>query len=102
LKFRLSKLICQEAAANQRLLQPSTADSTSLPTIMQVRDATVGPLLEPQQCPAALLRIDRNQPERFGGNLRKIVFVPWPISVLAARILISPSGVASAPTIDCR
>ena len=46
LKFRLARSLPSDRPLPINVcFKPSTADSTSLPTTMQVRDATVGPLL---------------------------------------------------------
>ncbi len=79
------------------------ADSTSLPTIVHVRDATVGPLLGTSRVSGvATSTSSQDTPSASAAICAKMVLVPWPISVLAASTRTRPSAVPSAPTIDAR
>ncbi len=83
--------------------KPIAADSTSLPTTIDVREATVGPLFGTRPVSGWTISIEsKSRPSVSAAICEKIVFVPWPISVLAASIFTLPSAVASADTTDCK
>src|SRR4051812_45608515 len=69
------------------------ARSMSLPTTMTVREATVGPVLGTRAVSGVAITTSAGEnPAASAAIFVKTVLVPWPISVLAARISIFPSG----------
>ena len=94
----------QKSAVAQRLPQIARAAvSTSSPTIIAVREATVGPLFG--TCAVSgctILDLLAIQASASAAICAKIVFVPCPISVLPAKTRTLPSGVASSATSDAR
>ena len=67
--------------------------SSSLPTIMHVRDATVGPLSGTNAVSASWTSIASNgTPSASATICACMVRVPWPISVLATRMLRAARG----------
>ena len=74
--------------------------SSSLPTIMHVRDATVGPLSGTNAVSASFTSIaSKGTPSASATICACIVRVPWPISVLATRIL-APRAVSSSDAFE--
>ena len=74
--------------------------SSSLPTIMQVRDATVGPLSGTSAVSASLTSIaSYGTPSASATICACMVRVPWPISVLATRMR-APRAVSSSDAFE--
>ncbi len=73
------------------------AASSSPPTTMTVRDATVGPLSGTSRVSGTATSTSVSaSPSRSATICANTVFVPWPMSVLAASTRTRPSGVSSS------
>jgi hypothetical protein len=82
---------------------PRAAVSTSFPTTMHVRDATVGPLsgtIDVSGC--AISTASTGTPSVSAAICAKIVLVPWPISVFDDSTRTRPSEAASSTTTEAR
>ena len=89
--FKLTPRV--SSGAPTRCLRSSHARSTRCPTIMAVRDATVGPLFGTRAVSgSATCTSSWPRPRRSQASCVNTVSVPWPISTLAVRISMAPSG----------
>ena len=76
-----------------RLRRSSQARSTSRPTTIEVRDATVGPLLGTRAVSASATTTSSGvRPSRAAASAVKTVIVPCPISMFADSTSMRPSG----------
>ena len=76
-----------------RRRRSSAARSISPPTIMVVRDATVGPEFGTREVSAsAMVTSSGSRPSRVAASSVNTVSVPWPISMLALKTSTPPSG----------